>query len=217
MSRAWGCPSCSLRHSDANINSGRRSSRQTRCRACLIHMCTSPYHVHALQDGEEIKAHMAGSVEQHAQLHGIPLSGTDFYAPAPAGSSRATSPAPVATSERPSGDSQGPQPGTGGSGAVADDLLQQPMSPTEHSDPSYVAWLRSGRTWLQQIEKDLPRTFPGHPVMEGAGRVALRRVLAAYALHNPAIGYCQGMAPGVSDASASATSEGWEGLLMPCM
>ena len=41
-------------------------------------------------------------------------------------------------------------------------------------------WGSSGKTWLQQIEKDLPRTFPGHPVMQDSGCIVLRRVLAAY-------------------------------------
>ncbi|KAJ9511455.1 hypothetical protein QJQ45_029884 [Haematococcus lacustris] len=53
-------------------------------------------------------------------------------------------------------------------------------------------WLASGREWLQQIEKDLKRTFAGHAVMSEGGRLALRRILAAYALHNPGVGYCQG-------------------------
>ncbi len=45
--------------------------------------------------------------------------------------------------------------------------------------------------WLTQIEKDLPRTFPGLKLMELSGRPALRRVLAAYSLHNSRVGYCQ--------------------------
>ncbi|KAL7109826.1 hypothetical protein ACP275_06G199800 [Erythranthe tilingii] len=44
-----------------------------------------------------------------------------------------------------------------------------------------------------QIEKDLPRTFPGHPALDEDGRNALRRVLTAYARHNPSVGYCQAM------------------------
>ena len=44
---------------------------------------------------------------------------------------------------------------------------------------------------LLQIEKDLHRTFPGHPVMDSSGRNALRRLLAAYARRNPSVGYCQ--------------------------
>eukprot|EP00850_Spirogloea_muscicola_P015091 SM000113S24047 [mRNA] locus=s113:135719:141922:- [translate_table: standard] len=47
--------------------------------------------------------------------------------------------------------------------------------------------------WTIQIEKDLPRTFPGHPALDSIGRSALRRILTAYARHNPAVGYCQGM------------------------
>ncbi|KAL2514415.1 Ypt/Rab-GAP domain of gyp1p superfamily protein [Forsythia ovata] len=47
--------------------------------------------------------------------------------------------------------------------------------------------------WKKQIEKDLHRTFPGHPALSEYGRNSLRRVLLAYARHNPSVGYCQGM------------------------
>nr|CAB3461232.1 unnamed protein product [Digitaria exilis] len=47
--------------------------------------------------------------------------------------------------------------------------------------------------WIGQIEKDLPRTFPGHPALDEDGRNALRRLLIAYAKHNPSVGYCQAM------------------------
>ncbi|OMO72658.1 hypothetical protein CCACVL1_17675, partial [Corchorus capsularis] len=47
--------------------------------------------------------------------------------------------------------------------------------------------------WRKQIEKDLPRTFPGHPALNDNGRDSLRRVLLAYARHNPSVGYCQAM------------------------
>ncbi|XP_038679187.1 TBC1 domain family member 2B-like isoform X2 [Tripterygium wilfordii] len=47
--------------------------------------------------------------------------------------------------------------------------------------------------WKVQIEKDLPRTFPGHPCLDDDGRNALRRLLTAYARHNPSVGYCQAM------------------------
>ncbi|KAB1669180.1 hypothetical protein ES319_1Z068700v1 [Gossypium barbadense] len=49
------------------------------------------------------------------------------------------------------------------------------------------------RKWRKQIEKDLPRTFPGHPALNDRGRDTLRRLLLAYARHNPSVGYCQAM------------------------
>ena len=54
-----------------------------------------------------------------------------------------------------------------------------------------LAWHASSTDWNMQIEKDLHRTFPGHPVMDASGRSALRRVLAAYSRRNPDVGYCQ--------------------------
>lgn len=39
--------------------------------------------------------------------------------------------------------------------------------------------------------QDIPRTFPGHPALDENGRNSLRRLLLAYALHNPSVGYCQ--------------------------
>ncbi|KAL5209523.1 hypothetical protein ABZP36_005146 [Zizania latifolia] len=53
--------------------------------------------------------------------------------------------------------------------------------------------LRQPEKWKGQIEKDLPRTFPGHPALDEDGRNALRRLLTAYARHNPSVGYCQAM------------------------
>ncbi|KAG6475907.1 hypothetical protein ZIOFF_065137 [Zingiber officinale] len=47
--------------------------------------------------------------------------------------------------------------------------------------------------WRQQIEKDLPRTFPGHPSLSEDGRSSLRHLLLAYARYNPSVGYCQVM------------------------
>lgn len=46
--------------------------------------------------------------------------------------------------------------------------------------------------------QDLPRTFPGHPALDEDGRNALRRLLTAYARHNPSVGYCQVFACGCS-------------------
>lgn len=46
-------------------------------------------------------------------------------------------------------------------------------------------------TVLLLFVQDLPRTFPGHPALDEDGRNALRRLLTAYARHNPSVGYCQ--------------------------
>lgn len=43
------------------------------------------------------------------------------------------------------------------------------------------------------INKDLRRTFPEHPQFDEIGQASLERVLRAYSIYNPDVGYCQGM------------------------
>jgi hypothetical protein len=52
-------------------------------------------------------------------------------------------------------------------------------------------YTEKGHDWTCVIIQDLPRTFPGHPALGEDGLNALRRMLTAYARHNPAVGYCQ--------------------------
>ncbi|KAI4300209.1 hypothetical protein L6164_033610 [Bauhinia variegata] len=72
-----------------------------------------------------------------------------------------------------------------------ENLLDQEANSSENKeqDASSVAFGK----WRKQIEKDIPRTFPGHPALTEHGRNSLRRVLLAYARHNPSVGYCQAM------------------------
>ncbi|GFY83646.1 Ypt/Rab-GAP domain of gyp1p superfamily protein [Actinidia rufa] len=85
-----------------------------------------------------------------------------------------------------------------GTEAISSENVGQQRSQLENTrkgsnaDPVYVP-----EKWKGQIEKDLPRTFPGHPALDEDGRNALRRLLTAYARHNPSVGYCQFLLPGL--------------------
>ncbi|KAK7279402.1 hypothetical protein RJT34_24453 [Clitoria ternatea] len=72
-----------------------------------------------------------------------------------------------------------------------EDLLAQETNSGE-SEEQGVPSAAFGK-WKKQIEKDIPRTFPGHPALDENGRNSLRRLLLAYARHNPSVGYCQAM------------------------
>ncbi|CAF4112022.1 unnamed protein product, partial [Adineta steineri] len=50
---------------------------------------------------------------------------------------------------------------------------------------------------LEDIRKDLARSFPDHEMFrdDGCGQQSLFDVLKAYAVHDPAVGYCQAQAP----------------------
>ncbi|XP_057799014.1 uncharacterized protein LOC131014887 [Salvia miltiorrhiza] len=77
-----------------------------------------------------------------------------------------------------------------------DNYYYKLLSPETNEDRNHESELECvgiPEKWRAQIEKDLPRTFPGHPALDEDGRNALRRLLTAYARHNPSVGYCQAM------------------------
>lgn len=52
--------------------------------------------------------------------------------------------------------------------------------------------------WVEEIDKDIDRTFPTHPLFAEVkfsekGKKALKSILSAYAVYNKYVGYCQGM------------------------
>ena len=75
-----------------------------------------------------------------------------------------------------------------------------PLVPSAPATPSLLPTASPdsapSATTLEDIERDIPRTFPRHElfaVKEGAGQTALRRLLRCYAEYDPEVGYCQGM------------------------
>eukprot|EP00698_Gefionella_okellyi_P010865 TRINITY_DN2851_c0_g1_i1.p1 TRINITY_DN2851_c0_g1~~TRINITY_DN2851_c0_g1_i1.p1 ORF type:complete len:428 (+),score=84.34 TRINITY_DN2851_c0_g1_i1:45-1328(+) len=67
-----------------------------------------------------------------------------------------------------------------------------------HPAGTYARLLAQGadEASIEQIDKDVPRTFPDHRLLgqDGPGWGPLTDVLRAYAAFNPTVGYCQGMA-----------------------
>jgi len=66
----------------------------------------------------------------------------------------------------------------------------------ERAPGSYSQYLGKALSWktTEEIERDLPRTFPNHRRFRtAAGRAELRNVLRAFASHSPAVQYCQGL------------------------
>lgn len=68
------------------------------------------------------------------------------------------------------------------------------------SNPGYYEALTKSKIFypnpsFQQIELDLRRTYAGHKDLKKMEHdiAILRRVLSAFVLRNPTIGYCQGM------------------------
>ncbi|KAI9085817.1 hypothetical protein K1719_032231 [Acacia pycnantha] len=72
-----------------------------------------------------------------------------------------------------------------------EDLLAQESDSSERKEQDDSSGALG--KWRKQIEKDISRTFPGHPALDENGRNSLRRLLIAYARHNPSVGYCQAM------------------------
>ncbi|KAM0923888.1 hypothetical protein ACQ4PT_005232 [Festuca glaucescens] len=78
-------------------------------------------------------------------------------------------------------------------GELEDSRCSDPLASEGVNEKTEVFAEISSEKCKGQIEKDLPRTFPGHPALDEDGRNALRRLLLAYARHNPTVGYCQAM------------------------
>ena len=62
----------------------------------------------------------------------------------------------------------------------------------------YEELINKNTPWVEEINKDIDRTFPTHPLFAEVkysekGKKALKNILSAYAIYNKYVGYCQGM------------------------
>lgn len=84
---------------------------------------------------------------------------------------------------------------TAGDVATPDTPPVFPPPPPDAPPPPPVFPHRLRPADAKQIDADLPRTFPSHPLFRSPGPApaALRRILRAHALFNPSVGYCQSL------------------------
>jgi len=66
---------------------------------------------------------------------------------------------------------------------------------TKFPDPQLIDVSQVSKQVLEDIEKDVDRTYPEHDLftVEGSGQGALRNILVWYAAVDPDVEYCQGM------------------------
>ncbi|KAI9472252.1 MAG: rab-GTPase-TBC domain-containing protein [Benjaminiella poitrasii] len=58
----------------------------------------------------------------------------------------------------------------------------------------YIELLKQDSVYEKAITRDLHRTFPHHPFFQSAaGQESLFNVVKAYSIHDPEVGYCQGL------------------------
>ncbi|MFQ6646826.1 hypothetical protein Gotur_019763, partial [Gossypium turneri] len=147
----------------------------------------------AIEDMMSVRVKKKGilSKDEQKTSQGKPLTPTED-ARSPKGASEEDSDDEFYDAERSDPVQDSPTSGSGSTrtGGGADDA-----APTESLFPwkEELEVLVRGGVPMALRGEDLPRTFPGHPALDDDGRNALRRLLTAYARHNPSVGYCQAM------------------------